>query len=47
MSCNFSDFNGKCEFFEDGVERPVDKEGCCLCEDDENPIDSCEDFQER
>ena len=26
------------------IERPIDKEGHCLCEDDEDPLESCEDY---
>ena len=47
MGCRFSDFNGKCQFFGDDIERPTDEEGNCICEDDPNPEDSCEDYQER
>lgn len=47
MSCKFSNFQGICDFFEDGIERPTDVDGACLCEDDTNPEDLCEDYEER
>lgn len=47
MSCKFSNFDGVCEFFNDGIDRPVDNEGYCTCEDDPNPEDSCEEYEER
>ena len=48
MSCKYSDFNGVCQLFGDGMERPgCDEEGYCVCEDDEEPLDSCEDYEER
>ncbi len=47
MSCKFAEEDGKCPFADDGIERPVDKNGICLVEDDPNPEDSCEDYQER
>lgn len=47
MSCKFSNHRGICEFFDDGIERPIGDNGICLCEDDPNPEDSCEDYEER
>jgi hypothetical protein len=46
MGCKYSDYNGKCNFF-DGVMYigGCDKEGNCECEDDENPEDTCLDFE--
>lgn len=46
MSCRFNEYVGKCMFFGDGIERPYDDNGHCLCEDDENPENACEDYQE-
>ncbi len=47
MSCKFSNFQGICDLFGDDIERPTDKDGACLCEDDENPEEQCEDYEER
>lgn len=48
MTCKFSDFDGICQFFGDGIERPCSEiNGACICEDDPNPEDSCEDYEER
>ncbi len=48
MSCKFNDRDGKCEIFDGSIEMPgVDENGICICEDDENPGDTCEDYQER
>jgi len=47
MSCKYGNFDGVCQFFGDGIERfGCDEEGNCICEDDENPLDSCEDYVE-
>ena len=46
MSCRFNNWHGICVFHGDGIERPTDENGVCLCDDDENPEDSCEDYQE-
>ncbi len=48
MSCKYSDFNGYCQLFDDGIERPCcEADGACVCGDDPNPEDSCEDYEER
>ncbi len=47
MSCKFSDNEGKCKFNGDGIERPIDKDGLCTCDEDPNPEDQCEDYQEK
>lgn len=48
MSCKFSEYGtGLCQLFGDGIERPgCDENGICICEDDPDPIDSCEDYEE-
>jgi len=47
MSCKYSDFDGICQFFGDGIERTgYDEEGYCICEYDENHSDLCEDYEE-
>jgi hypothetical protein len=47
MACKWSNFRtGICEFFDDGIERPVNEKGICLCDEDESPEDSCEDYEE-
>lgn len=48
MSCRFSDHNGYCQLFDGSIEMPgCDKDGICLCEDDEDPTKTCEDYEER
>jgi len=48
MSCKFNNFQGICDLFGDGIERSgYDGEGICICDDDEEPLDSCEDYEER
>lgn len=48
MSCKFSDPNGFCQLIGDGIERNgCDTDGACICEDDEEPLDTCEDYVER
>jgi hypothetical protein len=50
MSCKFSDFSGKCTQFDADFlldNMGYDKDGNCMVEDDENPLNSCEDFEER
>lgn len=47
IGCKFSDFHGICEFYGDGIERECcDSNGACICEDDPNPEDLCEDYIE-
>ena len=45
MSCRYSDFDGMCEVFDPGIEMGgCTEDGVCVCEDDENPADTCESF---
>lgn len=48
MSCKFSDFDGYCTIFDPDFENPgVDEDGICICEDNEDPSITCEDFEKR
>ena len=48
MSCKYSNNNGICQFFGDGIERfGCQNDGVCICEDDEDPSYLCEDYEER
>ena len=48
MGCIYSDYyTGKCQLYDGMIEMPCDKNGVCLCEDDPNPEDQCEDYQEQ
>ena len=46
MSCKFSNDDGTCQLAEDGIERPIDEDGKCQCDDDPDPRDQCEDYEE-
>jgi len=47
MSCKYCDFDGKCQLFNPHFEQfGVDEDGYCICEDDENPEETCEDYDE-
>jgi len=47
MTCRFSDYEtGKCQLYDGTIEMPVNEDGMCICEDDEDPTISCEDYQE-
>jgi hypothetical protein len=45
MSCIYSDFNGKCTLWDENYELPCAPDGDCVCEDDPNPEDSCENYE--
>jgi len=50
MGCIYNDFNGKCTFFDEEVNDPnlgTDKEGNCICEDDECPTNQCTYFEDN
>lgn len=53
MTCQYSDFNGKCTLWDDTsiqfdhIVDSCDSEGYCLVEEDEDPIKDCEDYEER
>lgn len=48
MSCKFSYPDGRCAVWGDGIEiQGCNEYGFCVCEDDENPGYSCEDYEER
>jgi len=46
MGCIHQQFgSSKCSLFNEIIERPgCTEEGICICSDDENPYDSCEDY---
>ena len=51
--CKFLDYDGKCQLWEDRdimfehIANSCDIEGHCLVCDDEDPLLSCEDYEER
>ena len=48
MGCKFSDFEGKCQNFDEDnpIETPgCDDEGNCICEEDPDPSISCETYE--
>ncbi len=46
MSCIYSNIEGECTLFDEGVEMGGhDKVGNCMCEDDPTPSNSCESFE--
>ena len=48
MGCQFSDYyTGKCQLYDGTIEMPVDEDGVCLCEEDEDPSILCEDYREQ
>lgn len=53
MSCRNSNFDGKCDLWDDTdlmfehIANSCDSDGICLVEDDEYPSMSCEDYEER
>lgn len=53
MACRFSDFDGKCQLWNDEeimfehISNSCNSNGCCNVENDEKPSDSCEDYEER
>jgi len=49
MGCIYSDFEGKCTLYTEGVESPgtdEDDNGYCVCEDDEDPLYTCAEYEE-
>lgn len=47
MECKFSDFDGKCQMFDPGIEMPgCSEDGKCICEDDEDTTILCEHYEE-
>lgn len=47
MSCKYSDIDGKCTMYDEGVEQPgCDDDGTCICQDDPDPTYLCEDYEE-
>lgn len=49
MGCIYNNFDGDCQFFdaEDGDTSPegCDEEGICICEDDPDPVDTCQSYE--
>lgn len=46
MTCKHNDCDGRCKYFDDEIERfGYDENGFCICDEDENPLDTCEDFE--
>ena len=46
MGCLQNNFHGECNVWDESVEMPgCDDEGFCVCDDDEDPADTCEDYQ--
>lgn len=46
MGCRYAEMNGKCQLFTPEMESPgCDENGFCICEDDEHPEDTCEDYE--
>ena len=46
MGCIYSDSDGICTVYDPGIENSGwNENGYCICEDDENPLESCEDYQ--
>ena len=45
MGCIYSDFNGECMNYDEGIEMPCCDEGYCICEDDPNPEGSCDWYE--
>lgn len=46
MSCIYSDNEGVCYFFDESIEDGCcNNEGYCLVEEDENPSESCENYE--
>ncbi len=47
MGCVYSNHEGYCEIWDKNWHLPgVDINGICICEDDENPEDLCENYEE-
>ena len=46
MGCIHQQFgSSKCSLFNEGIENAGwDENGMCICSDDEDPFDSCEDY---
>jgi len=48
MSCKFSEVDGTCQLYDPGHENFGWKDkGKCICEDDEDPGNMCEEYEER
>lgn len=43
IGCQWSDQDGRCTLYDGTIEMPVDEDGFCKVEEDENP--NCEDFE--
>jgi hypothetical protein len=45
MGCKYSEWGtGKCELFDGIIDMPVDENGICKVEDDDEPGKYCEDY---
>ena len=46
MGCVYSDFDGLCTLWSPNIEsKGTDINGYCIVEDDEDPLQSCEDYE--
>lgn len=46
MGCIYSDTDGTCTIHTQGVDNPgCDENGYCICEDDPNPQESCDNYE--
>ncbi len=46
MGCRYSNFDGKCNVFDENIEDELgcDDDGFCICEDDEDPSELCSNY---
>ena len=46
MGCQHSESNGMCGLYDLEIENPGwNNKGYCICEDDENPSELCEEYR--
>jgi len=46
MGCKFSDVEGYCTIYSEDIDNPGwDENGCCICEDDPDPQELCEEYE--
>lgn len=47
MTCIYNDFNGFCELYDPDIEYlGHDDQGICICDDDPDSLESCENYEE-
>ena len=45
MGCIYNNWDGECSIWDKNIEmQGCDERGICVCDDDPNPEDSCEDY---